>query len=563
MRYPSETHDFKPNYTLPTLADGLGFVYSRYQRQGTPYMEIPAERIECDDFKYSKDVSLLYKEGATELYLLPLMVYLTQNLPACCNVNNVQNYSELSKDTTYYSSEEIIKTLRSIGLPPKKLFARFEKLLREHCIILPGNDYINHLTQAFIWKTQTNEDFIISTKPGMGGLARGYDRIWLELLGPEQNLQVTLHDIFHGRVNYRALTSHLYYILYKSWFDETSTIPVESGARIYIAHHTVYDEMRISKPPTDLTIHPSKFLKSFMVELATKIDKENKSDTYPVEFESIISEPIKGVRQILSTLELQSEGKYMRHCVGGDRYLGYLISGSMIYFHLDIPDTTHGATLSLRRADLSSYDGCYRLKGSNSLEWWTIDQFYGYRDESMSYNDNALEVRNALLETHFDMMSVAEYTELLKEPEKLLAIKQASSRLRGRSLLNDLVPWNLADVPDLSNAFDRRQCGMVIPNNEREPDLLVETTTALTRSLTALAGGITPEDTRRALEAMVQETHPQIDVEFGVGGNVQYKLNNTKKPQEVPETPKPPMVDVPNTGGSGINLSDLQIRFNR
>ena len=67
----------------------------------------------------------------------------------------------------------------------------------------------------------------------------------------------------------------------------------------------------------------------------------------------------------------------------------------------------------------------------------------------------------------------------------------------------------------------------------------------MTRSLELMALAMTPESSRRALESVIQQTHPRIDVEFGGDGRVQYTLNRDNPPLEELAAPKPTSEEVP------------------
>lgn len=488
LRYPKDTYAFKANYKIPTILDGVSLTLASSRRHYGEEATFGFSSIfEEESFKYASQIPLVHKDGSTDLYLLPLMVFMSE-LPSYAKRNNVQNYSNVEKAFKgSYDTSEINLTLRSVGITPKKLFGHYIDLFKEHGVKFPGKDCANYLSQMLEVKTISNDDFI-KVITGKGRIFDSRDYIQFELPGPENNQLMTIPDICYGKTSYHAILSHLYYKTYKSWFDDTAIYLTSKGSRVFIAHHSVFAKMRRLRIPKDLTLHPSKFLEDIIKEMAEELINDKDYKTYPEEFKTILDLKDSGIRQIMSTAELKGEGEYMRHCVGGESYLDRLVSGTMIFFHLNIEGISKGATLSLKRSAVKHYDNLYRLKGLAEHEWWSIDQYYGYRDDPMRNYGFAMELQKQFLDKYFEKMTPDCYKAISEDQELLWKLNCEANRTESkhRSLVRDAFgfPYGFNDVAfggdgrefniGVNGIPDRRACGMLIgdPNDHLHTEMV-------------------------------------------------------------------------------------------
>lgn len=504
MSYPNIAYPLLPNYNAPTVVDGLKLLYHRLNRSGLIKKNC-LDEICQPSFEYLNNVPLTYTQGSTQLYLLPLMVYLS-NLPEGSCRNNIQNYSSVSENADgKYSSGEISKTLRSVGLTPKLIFKNYATRLSELGIKIPGKDYVNYLQQMFELESMDNTKFMeLATRTE--DMIHSRDYVWYQLPGPEAIYRISIGGMFQGVSEIQKLLCHLYYKTYKSWFDEAKTYIADNGARIHLAHHSVFADMMRNKTPSNLTIHPSVFLSGFVKDMVNRIslDKDNKS--YPPEFKSYIPSDVENVRQLVTTVELKGEGAYMCHCVGGDDYLWKLKSGTMLFFHLDVPGERKGATLSLKRYNFKIFSDAFRIKGVEEHEWWVVDQYYGYRDESMRTNTNAAVAREVFLNKYFDRLGSEMYTNIRNDQETLWKIQCEAAR-------NDSLRGTVLDFP-MTFGFD--VFGHAAPHNHQLEDWSVgrnTTTSALENIAAALAITTARDEDRRTRLETVLAMHqtPLVD----------------------------------------------------
>ncbi len=494
LRYPKDTYAFKPNYKIPTILDGISLTLASSRRHyGEAAVSGFSNIFEGESFKYASQIPLVHQGGSTDLYLLPLMVYMSE-LPAYANRNNVQNYSNVEKAFQgSYDTSEISLTLRSVGITPKKLFGHYIDLFKEHGVKFPGKDCANYLSQMFEVKTISNDDFIKAIT-GKGKIFDSRDYIQFELPGPENNQVMTIPDICYCKASYHAILSHLYYKTYKSWFDDTALYLTSKGSRVFIAHHSVFVKMRRLRIPKDLTLHPSKFLEDIIKEMAEELINDKDYKTYPEEFKTILDLKDSGIRQIMSTAELKGEGEYMRHCVGGESYLDRLVSGTMIFFHFNIEGISRGATLSMKRSAVKHYGNLYRLKGLSEHEWWSIDQYYGYRDDPMRNYSFAMELQAEFLDKYFEKMTPECYEYISKDEELLWKLNCEANRTESkRRNLVDMYFGFGGDGNEFNigiNGFpDRRACGILIENpNDHLHTEMVEGMNGVVSALGELGG---------------------------------------------------------------------------
>ena len=174
----------------------------------------------------------------------------------------------------------------------------------------------------------------------------------------------------------------IYLSQYKQWYDDSSWVMVE-GDRIYVNHHSVYeigkfDQYLLNNPdfPNQLPfgIHPSIYFKDRLAKLAVATHKEAAKVAYPEDFKGILDLNGSPHRQLLTGLDLVNEGVYMQHCVGGENYQRAIQRGSQLFFHLSVPGSKYGTTLSMERG--SSRKNNHYFNG----EWWRVDQYYGFDD---------------------------------------------------------------------------------------------------------------------------------------------------------------------------------------
>lgn len=193
-----------------------------------------------------------------------------------------------------------------------------------------------------------------------------------------------------------------YFSQYKQWYDDSSWVMVE-GDRIYVNHHSVYeigkfDEYLLNNPdfPNQLPfgIHPSIYFKDRIEKLAIATHKEAAKVTYPEGFKGILDLNGSPHRQLLTGLDLVNEGVYMHHCVGGENYQRAIQRGSQLFFHLSVPGSKYGTTLSMERG--SSRKNNHYFNG----EWWRVDQYYGF-DDSYANDGIAGEVLQEFLGKFF------------------------------------------------------------------------------------------------------------------------------------------------------------------
>lgn len=193
-----------------------------------------------------------------------------------------------------------------------------------------------------------------------------------------------------------------YFGQYKQWYEDSSWVMVE-GDRIYVNHHSVYeigkfDQYLLNNPdfPNQLPfgIHPSIYFKDRIEKLAASTHKEAAKVTYPKGFKGILDLSGSPHRQLLTGLDLVNEGVYMQHCVGGENYQRAIQRGSQLFFHLSVPGSKYGTTLSMERG--SNRKNSYRFNG----EWWRVDQYYGF-DDSYANDGITGEVLKEFLNNFF------------------------------------------------------------------------------------------------------------------------------------------------------------------
>lgn len=193
----------------------------------------------------------------------------------------------------------------------------------------------------------------------------------------------------------------LYIGQHKQWFESGTWLNID-GTSVYVDHHTLIETRCLNEYIADnktyphqlpFGIAPALYFAEKLHELALRSYKTSGCIKYPKDFPAILDLSDSPHRQLTTGLDLVSEGVVMSHCVGGDNYQNLIKKGDALFFHLDIPDITHGATLSLDLAD-EDY-GKYELGGL----WWVEDQFYGYDDEYVSSNGH--RVKDEFLKTYF------------------------------------------------------------------------------------------------------------------------------------------------------------------
>ena len=449
LNLPKLKSSHHPLYTEPTMVDGVKLFLSTIWSTPEMMVDYTLPRLKLDDpsFEYLHKVPLTCIHGSTELYALPLLVYASQ-LPDYCNRNNVQNYSafnEMGQKSLHerligaeikYGEDEVYKTLRSVGLPPKNLFSFLTGRFNRLGVTIPGNDHIGFFMSMFNVQVVTLKDFLEYVSAIKELPANNINFI---LNGPERNRTIRLIELVvgDGFIDYiEDIINRMYYILYKSWFDDSSFIMVGSS-RVHVAHHSVWAAMLDIR---DLTIHPSIQLASLIERMAIDIANDKSNSTYPEDFKSFIPED-ENARQLMNTVELKSEGAYMHHCVGGKSYQAYLQKGFQIFFHLNIPDSYHGGTLSMQRYSFGDFTDAFRIKGVETNEWWRVDQYYGYNDERLVNSRQAMFEQANFINKHFDKLTSAQYAEIKDNRSEYTKIVKAATSGQ-RWLLDAMLGWN-------------------------------------------------------------------------------------------------------------------------
>lgn len=211
----------------------------------------------------------------------------------------------------------------------------------------------------------------------------------------------------------------LYLSDYKQWFDSGSYVKIED-CDVYIDHHTVFESSDLIKYfnenlkyPNQLPfgIHPSEYYADRIKEIADVQYHKYHTVVYPKDFNGYINLEGSSHRQLLNGVDLVQEGRRMRHCVGGDNYLDHLIDGDMIFFHLEVPDLKHGATLSMVPHQRKE-PGAFWLNGSG----WELDQYYGFDDESLRNHSEAQRVLDEFRNTYFEVIP---YPEIISLPRNM------------------------------------------------------------------------------------------------------------------------------------------------
>lgn len=541
---------YTPTYHEPTMVDGIKLFLSDVGLDSSGIAPYTSQILKLDDasLQFLHKVPLTYYHGSTNLYLLPLLVY-TNDLPEFCNRNNVQNYSKFNPvnredlNGLHYTKDEVYKTLRSVGLPPKLLFKHLKERLDRLKIVTPGNDVINFLMTAFFIRVTILEDFLCRMKIDQGIQAAN---IVFVLDGPERDLAFKIMDLINGTDNIEGVIKRLYYKLYTSWFDD-STFTIVDGARIHVAHHSVWEVMSDIK---DLTIHPSIQLGPLIEKMAIRISKDKNNLTPPADFKSYIVND-ENAHQIVSSIELKSEGAYMHHCVGGDSYQHRLHQGSQIYFHLNLPNAPHGATLSMCRFDFSNFGKAFRIKGVSVTDWWVVDQYYGFCDKNMKHDTEAMVVLDNFIEQHFDELTIAQFGGITRNNDELMRLKKLATT--GRCSLWDTLGFGITPFTEMTfGASGRLEFVQDVGGQE-----LLEAATELTNA-----------------EALLREQETRLDFQRALGNRSLLDASRfPAKPTELSQV----MNDIlPSRGGfvpelvSGqrvfrnadlISLPDLRLRF--
>ena len=150
----------------------------------------------------------------------------------------------------------------------------------------------------------------------------------------------------------------LYLSDYKQWFDSGSYVKIED-CDVYIDHHTVFESSDLIKYfnenlkyPNQLPfgIHPSEYYADRIKEIADVQYHKYHTVVYPKDFNGYINLEGSSHRQLLNGVDLVSEGRTMKHGVGGENYLDKISDGTSLFFHLNIPNSPTGGTLSMTPA---------------------------------------------------------------------------------------------------------------------------------------------------------------------------------------------------------------------
>lgn len=191
---------------------------------------------------------------------------------------------------------------------------------------------------------------------------------------------------------------------YKQWFNDGTYVKI-GDCDVYIDHHTVFESSDLvkyfkenSKYPNQLPfgIHPSEYYAERINDLADVQYRTYHTVVYPEDFNGYVNLEGSPHRQLVNGIGLVSEGRTMKHCVGGENYLDKISDGTSLFFHLDIPNIPTGGTLSMTPAKKLK-NGTLMLNGSG----WVVDQFYGFDDRELKSDINAMSTLDQFLEQHF------------------------------------------------------------------------------------------------------------------------------------------------------------------
>lgn len=219
-----------------------------------------------------------------------------------------------------------------------------------------------------------------------------------------------------------AVLFGLYLSDYVQWFESGSYIQF-NDCDVYVDHHTIFETTVISEyykthpqypNMVPYGIHPNEYFKDRIAEIAKEQYEKYHMVKYPKWFKGIIDLSLEPHRQLVNGVQLVEEGRRMHHCVGGVNYLDKLTAGEMLFFHLDVPDLRHGATLSMRRTD--DKPGNRILNG----EGWKVDQYYGFDDESLRKHIDAQATLSIFLDRFFPLKPV----EVEKLKEKAIVVRR-------------------------------------------------------------------------------------------------------------------------------------------
>lgn len=233
-----------------------------------------------------------------------------------------------------------------------------------------------------------------------------------------------------------AVLFGLYLSDYVQWFESGSYIQF-NDCEVYVDHHTIFEATVISEyykthpqypNMVPYGIHPNEYFKDRIAEIAKEQYEKYHMVKYPKWFKGVIDLSLEPHRQLVNGVQLVEEGRRMHHCVGGVNYLDKLTAGEMLFFHLDVPDLRHGATLSMRRTD--DKPGNRILNG----EGWKVDQYYGFDDESLRNHIDAQATLSIFLDRFFPLKPV----EVEKRKEKAIVARRSLDI----SLVNAPASWD-------------------------------------------------------------------------------------------------------------------------
>ena len=191
---------------------------------------------------------------------------------------------------------------------------------------------------------------------------------------------------------------------YRQWFNGGTYVKI-GNCDVYIDHHTVFESSDLvkyfkenSKYPNQLPfgIHPREYYAERINDLADVQYRTYHTVVYPEDFNGYVNLEGSSHRQIINGVGLVSEGRTMKHCVGGENYLDKISDGTSLFFHLNIPNSPTGGTLSMTPAKKLT-TGTLMLNDTG----WVVDQYYGFDDRELISDPNAMTVLEQFLEQHF------------------------------------------------------------------------------------------------------------------------------------------------------------------
>ena len=218
----------------------------------------------------------------------------------------------------------------------------------------------------------------------------------------------------------------IYLSTYNQWFESGTYVNIE-GTDVYVDHHTIFEtldlyEFHLDHPtyPNEIPfgIHPKDYFKDYITALATAQFNKYKHVKYPNDFKGVLNLEGSPHRQLLTGVDLVQEGRRMHHCVGGENYLDHLVDGDMIFFHLEVPDLKHGATLSMVPHQREK-PGTFWFNGSG----WELDQYYGFDDESLRNHSEAQRVLDEFRNTYFEKIPFPEVISLPRSMGKSVEVE--------------------------------------------------------------------------------------------------------------------------------------------